>query len=88
MWLKPQGHGTIFNAGQPSEEFDTMTCGHCQFISVIKPGQRPEDCGGLCKQCMQLICSKCVDKMTCDPFLRKLERIEAHDRFIREAGLE
>lgn len=87
MWLRPQGHGTVFNPDGPTTETDTMTCGHCQKITEIKAGQRPEDCGGLCKVCMQLICEVCVGKMTCDPFERKLERIEAKDRFLRQAGL-
>lgn len=87
MWLKPQGHGIIFGAGVPTQEHDTMTCGHCQHVTIIKPGQRPEDCGGLCKVCMNLICSVCVDKMTCDPWEKKLERFEAREAFFRSAGI-
>lgn len=87
MWLKPQGHLTIVDPGHQTVEIDTMTCGHCNCISQIGPGQRPEDCGGLCKCCMALICGPCVDKGTCAPFEKELERIEAKDRFFRQAGI-
>ena len=87
MWLRPQGHVTITDPNAPTIELDTMTCGHCQKVTEIGPGQRPEDIGGLCKVCMSLICGPCVDKGICDPFEKKLERIEASDIFRRQAGL-
>jgi hypothetical protein len=87
MWLRPQGHATIFNPDGPTVEFDTMTCGHCQRVTQIGPGQRPEDIGGLCKCCFSLICGPCVDKGTCVPFEKKLEEVEARDRFRRQIGI-
>ena len=73
---------------RPPEEQDSFTCGHCSKVTFIKPGQRADDIGGLCKVCMNLICPQCTDLLTCDPFERKLERDEAKDRFNRQiAGL-
>jgi hypothetical protein len=66
---------------------DSFTCGHCQTVVFVAPRQKGEDVGGLCKCCMRLICGPCVDKGTCDVFEKKLERMEAHDRFLRQAGL-
>lgn len=68
-------------------EQDSFTCCHCSRVVTVLPRQRGEDLGGLCKQCMQLICPQCVGKLTCDPWERKMEKIEARDRFLRSAGL-
>ena len=66
-------------------EFDTFTCKHCCHVVHVKVRQRPEDLGGLCKQCMGLICSECVDK-GCTPFEKQLELVEARDRALRSYG--
>jgi len=36
---------------------------------------------------MSLICPRCVSEWRCDPFEKKLERIEARDRTRRSLGL-
>lgn len=77
----------MFNPDGPAIEQDSFTCGHCSKVEFVKPGQRGEDIGGLCKVCMNLICSECTDKLTCDPFMRKLERSEAADRMLRSIGM-
>ena len=61
----------------PTVEHDTFTCGHCNKIKIVKPKERPEDIGGLCKVCMKLICGDCVSTGTCDPLEEKLKREEA-----------
>lgn len=66
---------------------DSFTCGHCQRVVFVKPRERGEDVGGLCKQCMRLICPQCTDKGICDVFEKKLEREEARDRFRRQLGV-
>jgi len=72
---------------------DTITCGHCQVITPVQPFGDPADIkyGGKCKMCMRLICRTCYEKFIngdgCDPFEKKLDRIEAQDRFARSAGL-
>lgn len=66
-------------------EFDTFTCGHCGRVKHVKPRERPEDLGGLCKQCMKLICPGCVDQ-GCTPFEQKLERMEQREIAMRSYG--
>jgi hypothetical protein len=84
----PQGYATIVDPDVGGvRECDTTTCGHCNAITHVKPKMRPEDMGGLCKACMKLICAKCVDHGTCDPFLKKLERAEARYHALRSYGL-
>jgi hypothetical protein len=39
------------------------------------------------KQCMQLICPACVNKLVCDPWEKKMARIEACNRFLRSTAL-
>ena len=95
-----QGYATLVGPGYADDgrpagpaglrdngECDTATCGHCQFIIHIPPMCDPADMGGLCKQCMRIICPKCVDKGTCTPFELALEASEAKERFYRQAGL-
>ena len=67
-------------------EMDTFSCCHCNRVVHVKPRQRPEDLGGLCKQCMGLECSDCVDK-GCIPYMKKLEMVEARDRALRSYGV-
>jgi len=95
MWLRPQGYACIVSPddGQANldgfqrervargqSEFDTMSCGHCNRIVHVKARARPEDIGGLCKQCMRPICPHCVDIGSCTPFLKQLEMAEERDR--------
>jgi hypothetical protein len=50
------------------------------MINVVRPKERPEDIGGMCYQCMRLVCSNCVATGKCDPFEEKLERVQrTHD---------
>jgi hypothetical protein len=80
--LRPGGYACISDPDAGVTEFDTTTCAHCNRITHIKAGQRPEDIGGLCKQCMGLICPKCVGQ-PCVPFLKRLDEMEARDCFRR-----
>jgi hypothetical protein len=84
---RPQGYATIFEPDKPLQEIDTFTCGHCNRVEHVQPRCKPEDLGGLCKQCMKLVCPRCNAIGICDVFEKKLERIEARDRFLRQAGL-
>lgn len=76
MMLRPQGYATITDPDLGVTERDTFTCHHCNSIKHVKPRERPEDIGGLCKVCMSLICAACVGQ-ACLPFLKKLELEEA-----------
>jgi hypothetical protein len=78
----PGGYARIDQPDCAPDEFDTFTCAHCNRITHVKPRARPEDIGGLCKQCMGLICPACVGQ-PCVPFLKRLEQMEARDRLRR-----
>jgi hypothetical protein len=69
------------------QEYDTFSCGHCGNVRHVRVKERPEDIGGLCKQCMKLICPACVDTGRCDPLEKKLERMEKRDRALRSYGI-
>lgn len=88
MWLRPQGYAVITDPDVGTvAECSTMTCAHCNRVQHIKPKQRPEDLGGLCKQCMGLVCCACVATGACDPFEEKLKRMEARDAARRSYGV-
>jgi hypothetical protein len=80
--LRPGGYACIVDPDGAVQEFDTFTCAHCNHVTHVKARQRPEDIGGLCKQCMGLICAACVGG-ACVPFLKRLDDMEARDRFRR-----
>ena len=66
----------------PLVEFDSILCGHCQRIVMIKPGSagtvyslptdipgvRKEEPGCFCGKCMTPICIPCHHKGKCRPF--------------------
>ena len=92
---KPQGQATLIGPKHVGEvpvgpkalidedECDTFTCGHCQFIMHVPVKCNPEDLGGLCKCCMQLICPKCVNKGTCTPWEQMIENMERKQDALR-----
>lgn len=78
------GHVEITDAyGQVTVQ-ETLTCAHCQKI-YPKPGTG--DLAGFCHQCFKPVCLKCGALDRCDPFEKKLERIEARDAMLRSMGL-
>lgn len=92
--LRPQGHISIVG-GWKDQEFDTIQCGHCQQVVIVKPGtantvyllpQRSgpptEEPGAFCRQCMRAICVTCCDDGRCTPFMRQIEAMEG-DRLAR-----
>ena len=81
--LKPGGYAFSFDVIGVRQEADTFTCHHCNTIVVVKPKCDPCDLGGMCRICEKMICPSCVDIGKCDPFEKKLERIEARDRILR-----
>lgn len=64
----------------------TLTCAHCNRITIIEQGTRADDCGGFCMCCMKPTCTQCAGK-PCTPFERKLEEYEARGRLLRSMGL-
>ena len=71
----PHGSG-VMTTPEKTIERDSVTCAHCQHVFYVKPGQRPEDIGGLCKSCMQLICPRCYATPGCRPVEKWLEEQE------------
>ena len=83
----PQGYATLFGPDAPPKECDTFTCGHCNSVVHVPPKADPAVVGGLCKQCMTLICPICVDRMTCAPWELQMKTMEARDAARRSYGL-
>lgn len=93
----PQGYAQVVGGGVVSRdpglqsldqwgEADTFTCGHCQRIVHVPVKADPSNIGGHCKQCDTLICPHCVDKGTCDPWEKQMERMEARQQALRSYG--
>lgn len=78
--------GRLGTMSQGVTEFDSFTCFHCGSVKHVQPRERPEDLGGLCKQCMKLICKHCLDK-GCTPLEKKLEAVEQRERALRSYGV-
>lgn len=68
-------------------EVDTFQCGHCGSVRHVFPKEDPANTGGLCKQCMKLICPKCLATGRCDPLEKKLERAEKRTMALKSYGL-
>ena len=80
MFLKPGGYSVWDDPVTGKKERDTFTCCHCNRIVIVKPFQNPDEMGGFCRNCMNLMCKTCVDKATCTPFEKKLDLWESRSR--------
>jgi hypothetical protein len=80
LFITSHGDGSV-------TEVDSFTCGHCNRPVAVPVKQRPEDIGGLCKQCMSMTCPRCTAAGHCTPFEKELERQEARGRALRSYGL-
>lgn len=83
--LRPGGYAIIVDPAlsKPIEQ-DTFTCCHCNRIVFLKasPNVPKPDIGGFCRLCMKNTCGPCADKGTCEPFEKKLERMEQRARLL------
>lgn len=68
-------------------EADSYSCGHCNRVVFVNAGERAEDIGGLCKQCMGLICPHCVDDGRCTPLERRLAEQEQRYHTLKSYGV-
>lgn len=66
------------------------TCGHCQYQLAIEPSRSAHiivriaaPCGG----CGKYLCGPCRATGGCDPWEKKMERMEARDRLLRAMGV-
>ena len=67
-----------------TQEADAFTCGHCQKIVTVPAMTAPSNIGGMCKQCMKLVCPGCVAKRTCTPWEKQMDAMERRERLHRE----
>jgi len=64
---------------------ETFTCAHCQHV-FPKPKQGEDS--GWCHQCFKPVCLSCGASDRCDPFEKKLMRMELRGKLLRSLGLE
>ncbi len=83
-----RGGTTIIEGGvrHHEPEIDTFTCGHCNRIVHVPARADPANIGGLCKQCMGLVCNRCYAKGSCTPWEQKMLEAEARDHWRRTIG--
>jgi hypothetical protein len=75
--------GQLISAGPDATVAqDTLTCVHCNRVTMIQPGQVS---GGYCAMCHALICEACVATGRCEPFEAKLETWERKGALRRAA---
>ena len=97
---RPQGYVSVVGGWQDQIEHDTVTCGHCNAIVLVKPGsaatvyvypqlQGPakEEAGAMCRVCMSHVCLRCHDRGVCTPLMRRIEDMEDRRRNWHEAGV-
>lgn len=95
---RPQGYAQVIGVGVV--EHDSITCGHCSRIVLVKPGtaatvyvlpqmQGPakEEPGAMCRVCMRHVCLKCHAHGHCAPLEKQIEQMEARGRFFQSVGL-
>lgn len=70
-------------------EMDTATCNHCQRIIMLhaKDGTRKQGVAVLCMMCNGTMCVPCAEQARCDPFEKKLERVERRGRLLAAMGV-
>ena len=83
---RPGGYAVI-TGPDGTVEADTFTCFHCQRIVHVPPKADPAQLGGMCYQCMKLVCPRCVGLGDCSPFERKLEAMERRADALRSYGV-
>jgi len=81
--LRPQGYAVISEPGKADEVRESITCTHCNCIVFLKPRQPPP---GFCRLCYNHLCEACTTKGVCTPFEKRLEEMEARERFHRAVG--
>lgn len=85
--MRSRVHRGYFTAG-PHVERDTLTCGHCQLIILVKPGNGVSTAVPFCRGCMTYVCEVCSGKAECRPWEKQLEAIESRGRFFKSLGIE
>lgn len=74
--LPGNGHGIAeFTGPRGCITLATITCAHCNRVTIIPLGEREEDCSRSCAQCSNPTCMECADK-PCTPFESVLRGME------------
>lgn len=88
--LSPHGYALWIGPGGPPVERDTVQCGHCGSVIVVKPHtastvylcwsveqqQWREEPGAGCRVCMAAVCLACHDDGRCLPLERRIDAME------------
>jgi hypothetical protein len=64
-------------------ECDTATCGHCQFVMQLPPapeGRVIVRIAAPCGMCRRFVCDQCKAKGGCEPWEKRMERMERRER--------
>ena len=96
---RPQGYATVVG-GWVDAEYDTLTCGHCNQVVLVKAGtaattyllpqlQGPmkEEPGAMCRICMTSVCLKCHGDGRCTPLMRRIEAMEGDRLALARLGM-
>jgi len=74
------GYAETFDAYGASKVVETLTCAHCGKI-YKKP--EPGAPIGFCNLCFKATCLPCGQLTRCDPFEKKLERMEQREKLLK-----
>ena len=85
--LRADGYAVWGSPGGAVEKADTLTCRHCNTVSLLRGKTKADDLGGFCRMCMGHICGPCADQGSCVPFERRLEAMERRQRLLDAVGL-
>lgn len=80
---RQRGYEVVTGPDGRRVEQETFTCGHCSQIVTVPNRAAADEVGGFCRVCMSMVCPGCLATDRCDPYERKLERIEARERLLR-----
>lgn len=81
----PQGYASLVG-DEVSQEWDTITCGHCNRIVRLPAGPAASEHFGGCGLCSKFICLACVKKGRCSPWEEQMKKIEARAEALRSYG--
>jgi hypothetical protein len=96
---RPQGYVTVVG-GWTDAEFDSITCGHCNQIVLVKAGTAStvyllpqvmgpaqEEPGAMCRLCMKAVCLTCHNDGRCTPLMRRIEAQEGDRLALARLGM-
>jgi len=73
------GYAETFNEFGTATIAETLTCAHC---GNIYPKPKLNEACGFCHMCFKAVCLPCGALTKCDPFEKKLQRLEQRQKFL------